>query len=90
MDLLVPDETELALLGGQDTLFECGVKTTVATKAATDTKFARPPNANELIVFDAACAPPADPTVEFSDKPNLGQQTVCAKFVISVKIRQYN
>lgn len=32
MDLLVPDETELALLGGKETLFECGVKTIVATK----------------------------------------------------------
>ncbi len=85
----MPDETELALLGGLETLFECGVKKIVATKAATDTRFARLPSANELIVFDSDCAP-ADPTVEFTDKPNLGQQTVCAKFVISVKIRQYN
>ena len=28
----MPDETELALLGGLETLFECGVKTIVATK----------------------------------------------------------
>ena len=26
VDLLVPDETELALLGGLETLFECDVK----------------------------------------------------------------
>ena len=31
VDLLVPDETELALLGGLEALFERGVKTIVAT-----------------------------------------------------------
>ena len=45
MDLLVPDETELALIGGSETLFECGVKTIVATSGA-DTRFALLINAN--------------------------------------------
>lgn len=45
MDLLVPDETELALIGGSETLFECGVKTIVATSGA-DTRFALLPSAN--------------------------------------------
>ena len=31
VDLLVPNETELALLGGYNALFDCGVKTIVAT-----------------------------------------------------------
>ena len=45
MDLLVPDETELALIVGSETLFECGVKTIVAT-SGTDTRFALLPSAN--------------------------------------------
>ena len=45
VDLLVPDETELALIGGLETLFECGVKTIVATSGA-DTRFALLPSAN--------------------------------------------
>lgn len=39
MDLLVPDEMELTLIGSSETLFECGVKTIVATSGA-DTRFA--------------------------------------------------
>lgn len=49
MDLLVPDETELALIGGSETLFECGVKTIVATSGA-DTRFALLPQAQTLLL----------------------------------------
>lgn len=45
MDLLVPDQTELALIGGSEILFERGVKTIVATSGA-GTRFALLPSAN--------------------------------------------